>query len=67
MFSLIAWTDRATYMLYRDFTVQIVAVNNSRKRATVKLIPRIDLQAMTEKFVTNHLTDLYLFFSFFPA
>lgn len=49
-------------MLYRDFTVQIVAVNNSRKRATVKLIPRIDLQAMTEKFVTNHLTDLYLFF-----
>ncbi|XWS08023.1 hypothetical protein CRYUN_Cryun41cG0041600 [Craigia yunnanensis] len=30
--------------------VSVVAVNNERKKATVKLIPRIDLQAMAAKF-----------------
>jgi hypothetical protein len=28
-----------------------VAVNDVRKKATVKLIPRIDLQALAQKFV----------------
>ncbi|XP_038884298.1 protein RNA-directed DNA methylation 3 isoform X2 [Benincasa hispida] len=35
---------------YKGDLAQIVAVNNARKRATVKLVPRIDLQAMAEKF-----------------
>ncbi|XP_022990198.1 protein RNA-directed DNA methylation 3-like [Cucurbita maxima] len=35
---------------YKGDLAQIVAVNNARKRATVKLIPRIDLQSMAEKF-----------------
>ncbi|KAF3945897.1 hypothetical protein CMV_027775 [Castanea mollissima] len=35
---------------YKGDLAQIVAVNDARKRATVKLIPRIDLQAMTAKF-----------------
>lgn len=29
-----------------------MAVNKERKKATVKLIPRIDLQALAAKFVT---------------
>ncbi|XP_057531996.1 protein RNA-directed DNA methylation 3 [Amaranthus tricolor] len=36
--------------IYRGDLAQVVAVNNERKRATVKLIPRIDLQALTEKY-----------------
>ncbi|XVE68778.1 hypothetical protein DITRI_Ditri09bG0097400 [Diplodiscus trichospermus] len=35
---------------YKGDLAQVVAVNNKRKRATVKLIPRIDLQAMAAKF-----------------
>ncbi|OMO65686.1 hypothetical protein CCACVL1_21438 [Corchorus capsularis] len=35
---------------YKGDLCQVVAVNNERKRATVKLIPRIDLQAMAAKF-----------------
>ncbi|XVE75442.1 hypothetical protein DITRI_Ditri12bG0094200 [Diplodiscus trichospermus] len=35
---------------YKGDLTQVVAVNNERKRATVKLIPRIDLQAMAAKF-----------------
>ncbi|XVE99222.1 hypothetical protein REPUB_Repub03eG0178900 [Reevesia pubescens] len=35
---------------YKGDLAQVVAVNNERKRATVKLIPRIDLQAMAAKF-----------------
>ncbi|XP_050938487.1 protein RNA-directed DNA methylation 3 isoform X2 [Cucumis melo] len=35
---------------YKGDLAQIIAVNNARKRATVKLVPRIDLQAMAEKF-----------------
>ncbi|EOY18833.1 Kow domain-containing transcription factor 1, putative [Theobroma cacao] len=35
---------------YKGDLAQVVAVNNARKRATVKLIPRIDLQAMAAKF-----------------
>ncbi|XP_010032136.2 protein RNA-directed DNA methylation 3 isoform X1 [Eucalyptus grandis] len=35
---------------YKGDLAKIVAVNNERRRATVKLIPRIDLQAMAEKF-----------------
>ncbi|KAL2930612.1 Protein RNA-directed DNA methylation 3 [Bienertia sinuspersici] len=36
--------------IYRGDLTQVVAVNNERKRATVKLIPRIDLQALTVKY-----------------
>ncbi|KAL6980301.1 hypothetical protein U1Q18_021943 [Sarracenia purpurea var. burkii] len=35
---------------YKGDLGQVVAVNDARKKATVKLIPRIDLQAMAEKF-----------------
>ncbi|XVF83034.1 hypothetical protein PTKIN_Ptkin16aG0100000 [Pterospermum kingtungense] len=35
---------------YKGDLAQVVAVKNERKRATVKLIPRIDLQAMAAKF-----------------
>lgn len=36
--------------IYRGDIAQVVAVNNERKRATVKLIPRIDLQALAGKY-----------------
>lgn len=35
---------------------QVVAVNNFRKKVTVKLIPRIDLQALAAKFVRRHVS-----------
>uniref|UniRef100_A0A7N0T699 KOW domain-containing protein n=1 Tax=Kalanchoe fedtschenkoi TaxID=63787 RepID=A0A7N0T699_KALFE len=35
---------------YKGDIAQVVAVNDARKRATVKLIPRIDLQALAQKF-----------------
>ncbi|GMI80580.1 hypothetical protein HRI_001727200 [Hibiscus trionum] len=35
---------------YKGDLAQVVAVNNEKKKATVKLIPRIDLQAMAAKF-----------------
>ncbi|EEF28368.1 suppressor of ty, putative [Ricinus communis] len=35
---------------YKGDLAQIVTVNDARKRATVKLIPRIDLQALAQKF-----------------
>ncbi|GAA0167989.1 hypothetical protein LIER_22813 [Lithospermum erythrorhizon] len=35
---------------YKGDLGQIVAVNEARKKATVKLIPRIDLRALAEKF-----------------
>nr|KJB73476.1 hypothetical protein B456_011G234600 [Gossypium raimondii] len=35
---------------YKGDLAQVVFVNNDKKRATVKLIPRIDLQAMAAKF-----------------
>ncbi|XP_011031637.1 PREDICTED: hornerin isoform X1 [Populus euphratica] len=35
---------------YKGDLAQIVAVNDVRKKATVKLIPRIDLQALAQKF-----------------
>ncbi|KAB1219015.1 hypothetical protein CJ030_MR3G015069 [Morella rubra] len=38
---------------YKGDLAQIEAVNNVRKRATVKLIPRIDLQAMAAKFAEH--------------
>ncbi|KAJ7975010.1 Transcription elongation factor Spt5 [Quillaja saponaria] len=43
------WT-RVKNGKYKGDLAQVVAVNNSRKKATVKLIPRIDLQAMAAKF-----------------
>lgn len=33
------------------FGIQVVDVDNVRKRVTVKLIPRIDLQALANKLV----------------
>ncbi|RDX94228.1 Protein RNA-directed DNA methylation 3, partial [Mucuna pruriens] len=36
---------------YKGDLAQVVAVNNTRKKITVKLIPRIDLQALAAKFV----------------
>ncbi|KAH9617774.1 hypothetical protein KSS87_011811 [Heliosperma pusillum] len=36
--------------IYRGDLTQVVAVNNERKRATVKLIPRLDMQALMEKY-----------------
>ncbi|GMH13299.1 hypothetical protein Nepgr_015140 [Nepenthes gracilis] len=36
--------------IYKGDLAQVVAVNNARKKATVKLIPRIDLQALAGKF-----------------
>ncbi|XP_074276661.1 protein RNA-directed DNA methylation 3 isoform X2 [Silene latifolia] len=36
--------------IYRGDLTQVVAVNNERKRATVKLIPRVDMQALMEKY-----------------
>ncbi|XP_052187929.1 protein RNA-directed DNA methylation 3 [Diospyros lotus] len=35
---------------YKGDLAQVIAVNNARKKATVKLIPRIDMQAMAEKY-----------------
>ncbi|CAA2971924.1 Putative transcription elongation factor SPT5 homolog 1 [Olea europaea subsp. europaea] len=35
---------------YKGDLAQVVAVNDARKKVTVKLIPRIDLRAMAEKF-----------------
>lgn len=43
------WT-RVKSGTYKGDLAQVVAVNESRKKVTVKLIPRIDLQAMAEKF-----------------
>jgi hypothetical protein len=34
-----------------------VAVNDVRKKATVKLIPRIDFQALAQKFVRRLLNS----------
>lgn len=34
-------------------------MDNARKRATVKLIPRIDLQAMAEKFVIRLIYNMF--------
>lgn len=36
--------------IYKGDIAQVVAVNNERKRATVKLIPRVDLQALAGKY-----------------
>ena len=36
---------------------QVVSVNNTRKKVTVKLIPRIDLQALAAKFVMRPLSS----------
>nr|XP_009761364.1 PREDICTED: uncharacterized transmembrane protein DDB_G0289901-like isoform X3 [Nicotiana sylvestris] len=36
--------------IYKGDLAQVVAVNDSRKKVTVKLIPRIDLQAIADKF-----------------
>lgn len=38
-----------------------MAVGEGRKRATVKLIPRIDLQAMAEKIVISYILLCLLF------
>ncbi|GAB4836401.1 hypothetical protein Ancab_001312 [Ancistrocladus abbreviatus] len=35
---------------YKGDLAQVVAVNDLRKKATVKLIPRIDIEAMAQKF-----------------
>ncbi|XP_057732820.1 protein RNA-directed DNA methylation 3 isoform X2 [Arachis stenosperma] len=35
---------------YKGDLAQVVAVNNTRKKVTVKLVPRIDLQALAAKF-----------------
>nr|XP_027104908.1 protein RNA-directed DNA methylation 3-like [Coffea arabica] len=35
---------------YKGDLAQVVAVNSARKKVTVKLIPRIDLKALAEKF-----------------
>ncbi|XP_057979247.1 protein RNA-directed DNA methylation 3 isoform X2 [Malania oleifera] len=35
---------------YKGDLAQVVAVNDARKRATIKLIPRINLRAIAEKF-----------------
>ncbi|KAF5959372.1 hypothetical protein HYC85_000581 [Camellia sinensis] len=35
---------------YKGDLAQVIAVNDARKKATVKLIPRVDLQAMAEKY-----------------
>ncbi|XP_042506641.1 protein RNA-directed DNA methylation 3 isoform X2 [Macadamia integrifolia] len=40
---------RMKYGIYKGDLTQVVAVNAKRKRATVKLIPRIDLQAIAKK------------------
>ncbi|XP_043704580.1 protein RNA-directed DNA methylation 3 [Telopea speciosissima] len=40
---------RMKYGIYKGDLTQVVAVNAARKRATVKLIPRIDLQAIAKK------------------
>lgn len=44
--------------------LQIVVVNNARRKATVKLIPRIDLQAVAAKFVirSSYLMISNIFF-----
>lgn len=42
---------------------QVVAVNNTRKKVTVKLIPRIDLQALAAKFVI-YIHMIFSAFSF---
>ncbi|CAN4115035.1 unnamed protein product [Withania somnifera] len=36
--------------IYKGDLAQVVAVNDSRKKVTVKLIPRVDLQAIADKF-----------------
>lgn len=37
-------------------------MDNIRKKATVTLIPRIDLQAMAEKFVMTYISHVFLLF-----
>lgn len=36
--------------IYKGDLAQVVAVNDARKKVTVKLIPRVDLQAIADKF-----------------
>ncbi|XP_058110427.1 protein RNA-directed DNA methylation 3-like isoform X2 [Magnolia sinica] len=40
---------RVKFGVYKGDLAQVVAVDDARKRATIKLIPRIDLQAMAQK------------------
>lgn len=42
-------------------------MNEAREKATVKLIPRIDLQAMARKFVIYHLCSMLFTLLFFSA
>jgi hypothetical protein len=45
---------------------QVVAVNNTSKKVTVKLIPRIDLQVLAAKFVIYVYTIFSAFSFLFP-
>jgi hypothetical protein len=38
------------------YVLQVVDVDNVRQKATVKLIPRIDLQALASKLVSHRYT-----------
>ncbi|CBI38248.3 unnamed protein product, partial [Vitis vinifera] len=50
---------------YKGDLAQIVVVSDAQKKAIVKLIPRIDLQAMAEKFVIYLLHKILSFSSEF--
>jgi transcription elongation factor len=38
---------------YKGDLAQIVAVSDTRNKALIKLIPRIDIQALTQKYVAT--------------
>ncbi|KAK6933434.1 NGN domain [Dillenia turbinata] len=46
---------------YKGDLAQVVFVDETRKKATVKLIPRIDFQALAEKYVRTDIPGILLF------
>jgi transcription elongation factor SPT5 len=48
-------------LIFRSLILKVVDVDNVRQRVTVKLIPRIDLQALANKLVSFHFHYCPLF------
>lgn len=40
--------------------MQVVSVDDAKKKATIKLVPRIDLHAVAEKFVMNFTFKIFV-------
>ena len=57
-YNLYSYSLSCSLILLSDFSssdLKVVDVDNVRQRVTVKLIPRIDLQALANKLVCFHI------------